>query len=129
MNIVLAPDGPLHAGATLARYHLWGEDPANRLADGALLRVLRRHGRLVPYEVRPTGSVDDARLMVRIARARDAATGEAVAAQVRQNFGLAFDLSGLYRTAKGCPVLAAPAGPPYGMQPTLAPTRRETLAR
>src|SRR3989442_1650622 len=74
MNIVLAPDGPLHAGATLARYHLWGEDPANRLADGALLRVLRRHGRLVPYEVRPTGSVDDARLMVRIARARDAAT-------------------------------------------------------
>src|SRR2546430_12217400 len=72
MNIVLAPDGPLHAGATLARYHLWGEDPANRLADGALLRVLRRHGRLVPYEVRPTGSVDDARLMVRIARARDA---------------------------------------------------------
>src|SRR5439155_1169058 len=45
MNIVLAPDGPLHAGATLARYHLWGEDPANRLADGALLRVLRRHVR------------------------------------------------------------------------------------
>src|SRR3989442_1036569 len=84
MNIVLAPDGPLHAGATLARYRLWGEDPANRLADGALLRVLRRHGRLVPYEVRPTGSVDDARLMVRIARARDAATGEAVAAEVRQ---------------------------------------------
>src|SRR5437667_345878 len=54
MNIVLAPDGPLHAGATLARYHLWGEDPANRLADGALLRVLRYHGRLVPYGVRPT---------------------------------------------------------------------------
>src|SRR2546430_399825 len=52
MNIVLAPDGPLHAGATLARYHLWGEDPANRLADGALLRVLRYHGRLVPYAVR-----------------------------------------------------------------------------
>src|SRR5206468_2856865 len=74
MNIVLAPDGPLHAGATLARYHLWGEDPANRLADGAFLRVLRRPGRLVPYEVRPTGPVDDARLAVRIPRARDAAT-------------------------------------------------------
>src|SRR5437899_7869009 len=118
MNIVLAPDGPLHAGATLARYHLWGEDPANRLADGALLRVLRRHGRLVPYEVRPTGSVDDARLVVRIARARDAATGEAVAAEVRQIFGLAFDLSGFYRMAKGDPVLAALVEPLYGMRPT-----------
>src|SRR5207247_9415636 len=96
MNIVLAPDGPLHAGATLARYHLWGEDPANRLADGALLRVLRRHGRLVPYEVRPTGSVDDARLMVRIARARDAAPGAAVPADVRQLFRPASALSGLY---------------------------------
>src|SRR5438552_9241733 len=127
MNIVLAPDGPLHAGATLARYHLWGEDPANRLADGALLRVLRRHGRLVPYEVRPTGSVDDARLMVRIARARDAATGEAVAAEVRQIFGLAFDLSGFYRMAKGDPVLAALVEPLYGMRPTLAPTPLEML--
>src|SRR2546422_1615913 len=127
MNIVLAPDGPLHAGATLARYRLWGEDPANRLADGALLRVLRRHGRLVPYEVRPTGSVDDARLMVRIARARDAATGEAVAAEARQIFGLAFDLSGFYRMAKGDPVLAALVEPLYGMRPTLAPTPLEML--
>src|SRR5207253_1516734 len=65
MNIVLAPDGPLHAGATLARYHLWGEDPANRLADGALLRVLRCRGGLLPYEVRVTGAVDDARLVRR----------------------------------------------------------------
>src|SRR5438445_10502004 len=109
MTIVLAPDGPLHAGATLARYHLWGEDPANRLADGALLRVLRRHGRLVPYEVRPTGSADDARLLVRIARARDAATAEAVAAEVRQILGPAFHLCGFYRLATGDAVLAARA--------------------
>src|SRR5216117_916963 len=127
MNIVLAPDGPLHAGATLARYHLWGEDPANRLADGAFLRVLRRPGRLVPYEVRPTGPVDDARLAVRIPRARDAATGAAVAAEVRQIFGLAFDLSGFYRMAKGDPVLAALVEPLYGMRPTLAPTPLEML--
>src|SRR5256885_1111939 len=106
MNIVLAPEGPLHAGATLARYHLWGEDPANRLADGAFLRVLRRPGRLLPYEVRPTGPVDDARLLVRIPRARDAATGEAVAAEVRRIFGFDFDLSGFYRMAKSDPVLA-----------------------
>src|SRR2546426_11985258 len=91
MNIVLAPDGPLHAGATLARYHLWGEDPANRLADGALLRVLRYHGRLVPYAVRATGPVDDARLAMRIPGVRDASTGEAAAAEVRRIVGALLD--------------------------------------
>ena len=45
MKIVLAPDGPLDAGATLARYHLWGEDPANRLDDDVFRRVLRVDGR------------------------------------------------------------------------------------
>src|ERR687887_441746 len=127
MNIVIAPDGPLHAGATLARYHLWGEDPTNRLADGALLRVLRRDGRLVPYHVRPIGPVDDARLVVRIPRARAGATGEAVAAEVRRIFGLDFDLVGFYRMAKGDPVLAALVEPLYGMRPTLSPTPLEML--
>src|SRR6059036_1523647 len=127
MNIVLAPDGPLHAGATLARYHLWGEDPANRLADGALLRVLRYHGRLVPYAVRATGPVDDARLAMRVPGVRDAATGEAVAAEVRRIFGLHFDLSGFYRMAKSDPVLAALVEPLYGMRPTLASTPLEML--
>src|SRR2546430_16094218 len=93
MNIVLAPDGPLHAGATLARYHLWGEDPANRLADGALLRVLRYHGRLVPYAVRATGPVDDARLAMRIPGVRDASTGEAVAGGGGPDFWRPFGLS------------------------------------
>src|SRR5919197_6028400 len=118
MNIVLAPDGPLHAGATLARYHLWGEDPANRLADGALLRVLRRHGRLVPYEVRPAGTVDDARLVVRIPGVRDAAMGEAVAAEGRRGFGLDADLPGFYRMAKSDPLLPPPLEPPYRVRPT-----------
>src|SRR3989449_924076 len=127
MNIVLAPDGPLHAGATLARYHLWGEDPANRLADGALLRVLRYHGRLVPYAVRATGPVDDARLVMRIPGVRDASTGEAVAAEGRRIFGLHFDLSGFYRMAKSDAVLAALVEPLYGMRPTLAPTPLEML--
>src|SRR5256712_10358908 len=128
MNIVLAPDGPLHAGATLARYHLWGEDPANRLADGALLRVLRYHGRLVPYAVRATGPVDDARLAMRIPGVRDASTGEAVAAEGRRIFGLHFDLSGLYPIAKSDPLLAPLLQPLYGMRPTPAPTPPGMLA-
>src|SRR5256712_12524936 len=121
MNIVLAPDGPLHAGATLARYHLWGEDPANRLADGALLRVLRYHGRLVPYAVRATGPVDDARLAMRIPGVRDASTGEAVAAEGRRIFGLPFDLSGFYPVAKSDPLLAPPVEPLYRVRPTPPP--------
>src|SRR5262249_38274154 len=57
MKIVLAPDGPLDASGTLARYHLWGEDPTNRVGDGVFRRVLRHGGRLVPYEVRWSGPV------------------------------------------------------------------------
>src|SRR5437660_378674 len=41
MKIVLAPDGPLDARGTLARYHLWGEDPTNRIGADVFRRVLR----------------------------------------------------------------------------------------
>src|SRR2546429_8235218 len=108
MNIVLAPDGPLHAGATLARYHLWGEDPANRLADGALLRVLRYQGRLVPYAVRATGPGDDARLAMRIPGVRDASTGEAGAAGGGGGFGLPLRLSRLFPGGENAPPRAPP---------------------
>src|SRR5437763_16717748 len=101
MNIVLAPDGPLDAGATLARYHLWGEDPANRLVGGALLRVLRLGPRLLPYEAHPRGAVDDARLHVRIPGVSDAAVGEAAAAEVRRRFGPACELPVFYPLASG----------------------------
>ena len=127
MNILIAPDGPLDAGATLARYHLWGEDPANRLAGPALLRVLRRGTRLVPYEVRCGGSVDEPRIAVRVPGVRDAALGEAVTAEVRRLFGLDFDLGGFYRMAKGDPALAPLIEPLHGLRPTLAPSPIEML--
>jgi DNA-3-methyladenine glycosylase II len=127
MNIVLAPDGPLDAGATLARYHLWGEDPTNRLVGGSLLRVLRWRDRLIPYAVRPCGPVDDARLDVRIPGAWGAGVGEAVAAEVRRVFGLDFDLPGFYRAAKTDPVLATLLEPLHGLRPTLAPAPFEML--
>src|SRR3989442_9003726 len=113
MNIVLAPDGPLHAGATLARYHLWGEDPANRLADGALLRVLRYQGRLVPYAVRATGPVDDARLAMRIPGVRDASTGEAVAAEGRRVFRLPLPPSRLFPVGESGSPPPPPLPPPF----------------
>src|SRR5207302_1891680 len=66
MKLTLAVDGPFDAAATLARYHRWGEDPATRLDGDVLRRVLRLGERVLPYEVRTSGTVDDARLTVRV---------------------------------------------------------------
>lgn len=127
MKIALAADGPLDARATLARYHLWGEDPANRVEGDVFRRVLRLEGRLLPYEVRWAGSVDDARLEVRVPGGRGAAVAAAVMAEVRSIFGLDFDLPGFYRLAKGDPALAELVEPLYGLRPTLTPVGLEML--
>ncbi len=127
MKIVLAPDGPLDAGATLARYHLWGEDPANRLADGVFRRVLRLGDRLIPYEIRWSGHVDDPRLEVRVPGTTSPRIGAAVVSEARHIFGLDFDLPGFYRVAKADPALAPLIGPLYGLRPTLAPDALEML--
>jgi len=127
MKIVLTADGPLDVGATLGRYTIWGEDPVNVLDGDVFRRVLRHDGRLLPYEVRWSGSVEDARLAVDVPGVRAAAVGEAVVFEVRRLFGLDFDLPGFYRMAKADPVLSALVEPLYGMRPTLAPTALEML--
>jgi len=126
MKIVLTPDGPLDVRGTLARYHRWGEDPTNRVAADVFRRVLRVERRLLAYEVRWTGSVDDARIVIRIPGA-GAAVGAAAVAEVRRILGLDFDLTGFYRMAKGDPALAPLVEPLYGLRPTLAPTPFEML--
>jgi DNA-3-methyladenine glycosylase II len=126
MKIVLAPDGPLDAPGTLARYHLWGEDPTNRIAGDVFRRVLRHGGELVPYEVRWSGPVDDARITIRLPGA-DAALGAAAVAEVRRLLGLDLDLTAFYRIAKADPALATLIEPLYGLRPTLAPTPFEML--
>jgi DNA-3-methyladenine glycosylase II len=126
MKIVLGVDGPLDAPATLARYHIWGEDPANRVDGDVFRRVLRLPDRLVPYAVRWFGGVDDARLEV-TADIASPAVRAAITAEVRAVFGLDFDLAGFYRAAKTDPVLATLVEPLYGLRPTLAPTALEML--
>jgi DNA-3-methyladenine glycosylase II len=126
MKIVLAPDGPLDTGGTLARYQLWGEDPTNRIAGDVFRRVLRHGGRLVPYEVRWSGPVDDVRITIR-APGSDAAVGAGIVAEVRRLLGLDLDVEGFYRMAKADPVLATLIEPLYGLRPTLAPTPFEML--
>ena len=127
MKIVLTPEGPLDARGTLARYHRWGDDPTNRVGADVFRRVLRFEGRLVPYEVRWTGPVDDARIAIDIPRVDAAAVGAAARAEVRRILGLDFDLVGFYRTAKADPALATLVEPLYGLRPTLAPTPFEML--
>src|SRR5687768_13511694 len=105
MNIVLTPAGPLDARGTMARYHMWGEDPANRVDGDVFRRVLRVKERLVPYAVRWQGGVDDARLSIDVPDERAAAVGEAAAFETRRIFGLDFDLPGFYRLAKSDPAL------------------------
>jgi DNA-3-methyladenine glycosylase II len=127
VNLSLAVDGPLDVAATLARYRIWGEDPANRLGDGVFRRVLRLEGRRWPYEVRWRGGVDDTRLRVRVPGARGARVTAAVRHEARQIFGLDFDLPGFYRMAKADPALAPLVEPLYGLRPTLAPDPFEML--
>lgn len=127
MNTTLAVDGPLDVRATLARYHLWGEDPANRLVGDAFLRVLRLGERLVPYAVEWRGGVEDVRLRIRIPGARSTGIAEAVLREVRLIFGLDFDLSGFYRFAKADPALAGLVELLYGLRPSLAANGLEML--
>src|SRR5213593_4733769 len=126
MNVVLTPDGPLDPGATLSRYRIWGEDPVNRLSGDVFRRIVRWRDRLVPYEVRWQGSVDDPKLLVRVVGERVAASDAAVS-EVRRLFGLDFDLPGFYRLAKADPALAGLIEPLYGLRPTLSPTAIEML--
>ena len=128
MNFVLSAEGPLDVGATLSRYRIWGEDPVNRLGDDDVFRrVLTLDGALHPYEVRSEGTVDDARLSVRVATSRSPRVRDAVTYEVRRLFGLDADLPGFYRMAKADAVLSDVIGRLYGMRPTLAPGGLEML--
>ncbi|MGH7333148.1 MAG: DNA-3-methyladenine glycosylase family protein [Candidatus Rokuibacteriota bacterium] len=127
MRIVLTVDGPLDISKTLARYRLWGEDPANRLVGDTFLRVRRAADRLWPYTVRGVGPVDAAALVVEIPGARSVRVSDGVAAEVRRIFGLDFDLSEFYRMAKSDPTLAALIEPLYGLRPTVTPCPLEML--
>lgn len=126
MELTLAVDGPLDVAATLARYHRWGDDPTTRVDGAVLRRVLRIGERLLPYDVRASGGVDDARLTITIA-GDGAEVEQAVTAEVRRLYGLDFDLIGFYRMAKADSALAPLVEPLYGMRPTLAATPLEML--
>src|SRR3972149_1964518 len=121
MEATLAAPGPLDVPGTLARFHLWGEDPANRLADGVFRRAVRVDGRWHGYELRWAGGPDDARLTVRVPGARGGGGGGAggrAGARARVGWigALALARAAFYRAAGREPVLGALVPRLYGLR-------------
>lgn len=127
MDVSFVAPGPLDVGATLSRFHLWGEDPANRLSDGVFRRAIKWGGRWRGYELRWQGGPDAVRLTVSVPGARRGAVVDAAAAEVRHVCGLDLDLPGFYRATADDPVLGPLATRLRGLRPTLAPGPFEML--
>ena len=122
----LAP-GPVDVAATLSRFHLWGEDPVNRLTDGVFRRAFKWDGRWRGYELRWSGDPDEARLTVSVPGARRAAVLDGAVAEVRHVCGLHLDLASFRRAAVGDPILSGLATRLHGLRPTLSPSPFEML--
>lgn len=120
-------EGPLDVHQTLARYRIWGEDPANRLAGDVFRRVLRADDGLHGYELRWDGPPDAVRLTLTVPGSRSTRILEAVRHEVSKLVFLDADLPGFYRMAKADPALGALIPPLYGLRPTLAPAPFEML--
>lgn len=122
----MAP-GPVDVAATLSRFHLWGEDPVNRLSDGVFRRAFKWGGHWRGYELRWVGDPDAARLTVSVPGARRAAVVDGAVAEVRHVCGLHLDLASFRNAAAGDPILGGLATRLHGLRPTLAPNPFEML--
>lgn len=120
MDACFVAPAPLDVSGTLARFRLWGEDPANHLADGVFRRAIKAGGEWHGYELRWAGDPDDARLTVSVPGARSARVVDAAVSEVRRICGLDLDLPDFYRAAKADPVLSILTPRLYGLRPTLA---------
>ncbi len=127
MEATLAAHGPLDVTRTLARFRLWGEDPASVLDDGVFRRAVVVDGRASGYELRWTGEPDDTRLMIRVPGVRRTRVVEAALEEVRGICGLDLDLPGYYEVARRDAVLGPLVERLYGLRPTLMPRPLEML--
>ena len=127
MKTEIRVEGFLDVPRTLQRYRLWGEDPANRLSPGVFRRALKVGRRWHGYEVRWSGSVDGARLLVSTPGGRSASVLEAAVEEVARICGLGLDVDGFYRVAEKDPVLGSLVPRLRGLRPTLAPQPFEML--
>lgn len=119
--------GPLDVAGTLSRFHLWGEDPANRFADGVFRRAIKWDGRWRGYELRAHGGPDSPRLRVSVPGVRGSGAVDAAVEDVRRICGLDVDLPSFYAAAAGDAVLGGLSSRLYGLRPTLSPGPFEML--
>jgi 3-methyladenine DNA glycosylase/8-oxoguanine DNA glycosylase len=127
MKTEIRVDGPLDMLRTLERYRVWGEDPVNRLVDGAFLRAIRVADRWRGYELRWTGHVDAERLLVSTPGDRSTRVLEAAVDEVGRICGLGLDVEAFYTIAKEDPVLGPLVPRLWGLRPTLSPQPFEML--
>lgn len=127
MKTEIRVNGPLDVPRTLERYRVWGEDPVNRLGHGTFVRAIRMGGRWKGYELRWTGTVDAARLLVSTPGDRSTQVIEAAVDEVRRLCGLGLDVESFYAAAKEDPVLGPLVPRLWGLRPTLSPQAFEML--
>src|SRR6266545_1351315 len=127
MDACFLTAGPLDVSGTLARFRLWGEDPANRLEDGVFRRAIKAAGQWRSYELRWAGDPDEARLTVSVPGTRSARVVDAAVSEVRRICGLDLDLPDFYRAAQADSILSTLAPRLYGFRPTLAADPFEML--
>ena len=127
MDASFVAPGPVDVAATLSRFHLWGEDPVNRLSDGVFRRAFKADGRWRVYELTWSGEPDAARLTVSVPGARRAATVDAAIREVRHVCGLDLDLPSFRAATAADPVLRELVPRLHGLRPTLSPSPFEML--
>jgi DNA-3-methyladenine glycosylase II len=127
MKTEIRVNGPLDVPRTLERYRVWGEDPVNRLGPGVFVRAIRVAGSWHGYELRWTGAVDAARLLVSTPGSRSTRVLEAAVDEVGLICGLGLDVETFYAAAKEDPVLGLLVPRLWGLRPTLSPHPLEML--
>jgi DNA-3-methyladenine glycosylase II len=121
------PAPPLDFALTLERYRLWGPDPANVYAGGALYRVARVGARAVPFRLAATGPVARPTVRVGFTGPDTPATRAALRGEAGRLLGLDADLAGFYAQAATDPVLAPLARSLVGLRPSITPDPFEML--
>jgi DNA-3-methyladenine glycosylase II len=127
MKTEIRVHGPLDVPRTLERYRVWGKDPVNRLGAGVFVRAIRVAGAWQGYELRWSGPVDDARLLVSTPGSRSTRVLEAAVDEVGRICGLGLDVETFYAAAKEDPVLGPLVPRLWGLRPTLSPLPLEML--
>ncbi len=128
--LAFRPRPPLDARLTLARYGLWGEDPAAPYRDGVLYRVSYVGDRAVPFRLQPAGTPDAPEVTLEFDGPDTPAVRAALRRDAARLLGEGWDLPAFYRGVAEDPVLGVlvrRGDGLWGLRPTLSPDPFELL--